>query len=96
MSRIEEILNERFVYSVWDGESQVNGANREEMEELGMPFPDGVSFLIRDTMIGRFVYFQTFDPDLSGYQPMSEERAAEVGGEIRAQLVNEALQNIED
>lgn len=94
MSRIKEILNERFVYSVWDGESQVNGASREEMAELGMPFPDGVSFLIRDTTIGRFVYFQTFDPELSGHQPMSEERAAEVAAEIRDQLVADALQNI--
>lgn len=85
---IEAIQRERFAAKPWSGEP-INGMDREQMLELGMPIPDGThAFTIRDARSGRIVWFQTFDPSQRGHVPLTAERSEKLMHECIDRLVD--------
>ena len=85
-----EAINERqirrFTWKIWEGE-HVNGESEKEMRASGMIFAKhGSSYLIRDSNLGRYIYFQTFDPGRKGIVAMDYEKAKELAKGLCAQL----------
>ena len=77
IERICEVQDERYSWELWDGETPINGCDRDELISLGMPLPaSSEAFLVRDSRTSRVVYFQPFDPDVPNFQPMNVERAS--------------------
>lgn len=66
----------RFVVKIWEGEA-LNGNDSSKLKASGIPMPkkDSFAYYIKDTKIDSVVYFQAFDPEMEGYQPMTREVA---------------------
>jgi hypothetical protein len=84
----------RYSVEPWDASdpsSTVNGCPRDELASLGAPMPDGTyAFVIRDSRLGRVVWFQTFNPETQDRIALTPESSERLSAQFKNQLIDRA------